>query len=165
MRVTRPAVSAEESPMMRHMCSMISPTSAYPGSAAAKPSVQVSAPEASIAFQISRSRPWRIASSLPPMLAAGPKRLAIANLLGPAASIGGNELAMRHGRERLIWKAMLASGALTCTLGFAAALPGYALVGLIMLHMCLIMGDSSALTAGLVTRIDEARGQRGGIAH
>jgi MFS family permease len=80
---------------------------------------------------------------------------AIANLFGPAASIGGNELAMRHGRERLIWRAMLASGALTCALGFAAALPGYALVGLIMLHMCLIMGDSSALTAGLVTRIDE----------
>ena len=80
---------------------------------------------------------------------------AIANLFGPAASIGGNELAMRHGRERLIWRVMLASGALTCTLGFAAALPGYALVGLVMLHMCLIMGDSSALTAGLVTRIDE----------
>src|SRR6266849_4853332 len=72
-----------------------------------------------------------------------------------AASIGGNELAMRHGRERLIWRAMLASGALTCALGFAAALPGYSLVGLVMLHMCLIMGDSSALTAGLVTRIDE----------
>jgi MFS family permease len=80
---------------------------------------------------------------------------AIANLFGPAASIGGNELAMRHGRERLIWMAMLASGVLTCALGFAAALPGYALVGLVMLHMCLIMGDSSALTAGLVTRIDE----------
>jgi len=80
---------------------------------------------------------------------------AIANLFGPAASIGGNELAMRHGRERLIWKAMLASGALTCALGFAAALPSHSLVGLVILHMCLIMGDSSALTAGLVTRIDE----------
>jgi MFS family permease len=80
---------------------------------------------------------------------------AIANLFGPAASIGGNEVAMRRGRERLIWMAMLASGLLTCTLGFAAALPWYALVGLVVLHMCLIMGDSSALTAGLVTRIDE----------
>ena len=80
---------------------------------------------------------------------------AVANLIAPAASIGGNELAMRHGRERLIWMAMLASGVLTCALGFAAALPSYALVGLVMLHMCLIMGDSSALTAGLVTRIDE----------
>ena len=80
---------------------------------------------------------------------------AIANLIAPAASIGGNELAMRHGRERLIWKAMLASGALTCTLGFAAALPSHALLGLVIVHMGLVMGDSSALTAGLVTRIDE----------
>ncbi len=80
---------------------------------------------------------------------------AAANLFGPAASIGGNELAMRHGRERLIWMAMLASGVLTCLLGFAAVLPGHALTLLVMLHMCLIMGDSSALTAGLVTRIDE----------
>ena len=81
---------------------------------------------------------------------------AVANLFGPAASIFGNELAMRHGRERLIWKAMLASGTLTCALGFAAFLPWYALAGLIMLHMCLIMGDSSALTAGVVTRTRES---------
>jgi MFS family permease len=80
---------------------------------------------------------------------------AVANLFGPAASIYGNELAMRHGRERVIWKAMLASGALTCVLGFVSFLPMYALAGLIMLHMCLIMGDSSALTAGVVTRANE----------
>jgi len=81
---------------------------------------------------------------------------AVANLFGPAASIFGNELAMRHGRERLIWKAMLASGALTCALGFVSFLPWYALAGVIMLHMCLIMGDSSALTAGVVTRAPES---------
>ncbi len=80
---------------------------------------------------------------------------AVANLFGPAASIYGNELAMRHGRERLIWKAMLASGVLTCALGFVSFLPLYALAGLVMLHMCLIMGDSSALTAGVVTRASE----------
>jgi MFS family permease len=80
---------------------------------------------------------------------------AVANLFGPAASIFGNELAMRHGRERLIWKAMLASGALTCALGFVSFLPWYALAALAMLHMCLIMGDSSALTAGVVTRAKE----------
>jgi MFS family permease len=80
---------------------------------------------------------------------------AVANLFGPAASIYGNELAMRHGRERLIWKAMLASGVLTCALGFFTCLPLLALAGLIILHMCLIMGDSSALTAGVVTRANE----------
>ncbi|HMH19533.1 MAG TPA: hypothetical protein VK572_15455, partial [Burkholderiales bacterium] len=80
---------------------------------------------------------------------------AVANLFGPAASIYGNELAMRHGRERMIWRVMLASGVLTCTLGFASFLPWYALAALAMLHMCFIMGDSSALTAGVVTRANE----------
>lgn len=77
---------------------------------------------------------------------------AVANVFGPPASIYGNEVAMRHGRERIIWKAMLASGVLTCALGFASFLPLSALAGLIMLHMCLVMSDSSALTAGVVTR-------------
>ncbi|HTQ75665.1 MAG TPA: MFS transporter [Burkholderiales bacterium] len=81
---------------------------------------------------------------------------AVANVFGPPASIYGNELAMRHGRERLIWKAMLASGVLTCALGFVSFLPLFALAGLIMLHMCLVMGDSSALTAGVVTRASES---------
>jgi len=80
---------------------------------------------------------------------------AVANVFGPPASIYGNEVAMRHGRERVIWKAMLASGVLTCALGFVSFLPLFALAGLIMLHMCLVMSDSSALTAGVVTRAGE----------
>jgi len=80
---------------------------------------------------------------------------AVANVFGPPASIYGNELAMRQGRERVIWKAMLASGVLTCALGFVSFLPLFALAGLIMLHMCLVMSDSSALTAGVVTRAGE----------
>ena len=80
---------------------------------------------------------------------------AIANLFGPPASIAGNELAMRRGRERWIWMVMLASGLLTCALGFASFLPWHLLALLAMLHMSLVMGDSSALTAGLVTRADE----------
>jgi MFS family permease len=80
---------------------------------------------------------------------------AVANVFGPPASIYGNEVAMRHGRERIIWKAMLASGVLTCALGFVSFLPLFALAALIMLHMCLVMSDSSALTAGVVTRAGE----------
>ena len=97
----------------------------------------------------------QISGGAPPAAWSAVTIAAVANLIAPAASIGGNELAMRRGRERLIWMAMLASGALTCALGFAAALPSYALVALVIVHMGLIMGDSSALTAGLVTRIDE----------
>jgi MFS family permease len=77
---------------------------------------------------------------------------AVANLFGPVASILGNEFAMRRSRERLIATVMLASGVLTCALGFTAFLPWYLLAALAMLHMSLVMGDSSALTAAVVTR-------------
>jgi MFS family permease len=80
---------------------------------------------------------------------------AIANLLSPVSSVLGNETAMRVGRERLIWRVMLVSGLVTCVLGFAASLPWPVLALLAWAHMCLIMGDSSALTAGVVARSDE----------
>jgi MFS family permease len=80
---------------------------------------------------------------------------AIANLLSPVSSVLGNETAMRMGRERLIWRVMLVSGIVTCALGFAARLPWPALALLAWAHMCLIMGDSSALTAGVVAKADE----------
>ncbi|MCZ7566487.1 MAG: MFS transporter [Burkholderiales bacterium] len=81
---------------------------------------------------------------------------AVANAISPAASILGNELAMRSGRERVIRVAMSASGALTCVLGFLLGLPWYALAMLVALHMILVMSDSSALTAGLVEAADPA---------
>jgi MFS family permease len=80
---------------------------------------------------------------------------AIANMLSPVSSVLGNETAMRMGRERLIWRVMLISGAVTCVLGFAARLPWPALALLAWAHMCLIMGDSSALTAGVVAKADQ----------
>lgn len=84
---------------------------------------------------------------------------AIANLFGPPASVVGNELALRYGRGRLISVVMVASGVLTCLIGFTNALPGYAIAGIAMLHMALVMGDSSALTAGMVMHsAPEARG-------
>ncbi len=80
---------------------------------------------------------------------------AIANLLSPVSSVLGNETAMRVGRERLIWRVMLASAVVTGVLGFCAHLPWPALALLAWAHMCLIMGDSSALTAGVVAKSDE----------
>ncbi len=80
---------------------------------------------------------------------------AIANLLSPVSSVLGNETAMRVGRERLIWRVMLVSAIVTGVLGFSAQLPWPALALLAWAHMCLIMGDSSALTAGVVAKSDE----------
>jgi MFS family permease len=115
-------------------------------------------------FELFGSRSWIVAflvfaqalapagagSALSPIAVA-----AIANLLSPVSSVLGNETAMRVGRERLIWRVMLISGLVTCVLGFAARLPWPVLALLAWTHMCLIMGDSSALTAGVVARSDE----------
>jgi MFS family permease len=84
---------------------------------------------------------------------------AVANLCGPPASIMGNEFALRFGRERLIRVAMIASGIVTCSMGFVSDFPWFAIAGLAMLHMTLVMGDSSALTAGMVMHAPtQARG-------
>jgi hypothetical protein len=44
----------------------------------------------------------------------------------------------------------------TCAVGFLAALPWFLILGAVMLHMVLVMGDSSALTAGMVEKSDPA---------
>lgn len=75
---------------------------------------------------------------------------AIANLSGPPASVIGNELALIFGRGRLIALAMIASGIVTGLFGLGSSFPWFAIAGLAMLHMMLVMGDSSALTAGMV---------------
>jgi MFS family permease len=79
---------------------------------------------------------------------------AVANLGSPVASIVGNEAALRVGRARVIAAGMMLSGALTCALGFGAALPWLVVAALVVLHMLLVMSDSSTLTAGMVTAAD-----------
>lgn len=72
------------------------------------------------------------------------------NLIGPAASIFGNELAVRHGRRRVVLIAMAGAGALSCAIGFTAPLPIAVVFLLVAVYNLLVMGDSAALTAGLV---------------
>lgn len=79
---------------------------------------------------------------------------AIANLIGPPASIAGNELALRFGRRRLVWTAMLVSGIASAVLGFCSSAPWVVVMLLAMLHMALVMGDSSAMTAAVVQGAD-----------
>ncbi len=71
-------------------------------------------------------------------------------LLGLPASILGNELAVRLGRRPTAAAIMLVSALLSCVLGFLAGLPVWAVVGLLIVHHVLLMGDSSVLTAGAV---------------
>jgi MFS family permease len=75
---------------------------------------------------------------------------AIANLFAPPASVVGNELSIRSGRGRVIRIFMAASGALTCAIGLMAGLPWLVLMVVVFVHMALVNGDSSSLTAGVV---------------
>jgi MFS family permease len=81
------------------------------------------------------------------------------NLLGPPASIFGNEVAVRLGRRRTILSLMILSAALSAVVGFTARLPWTVLLPILILYFVLILGDSGTLTAGLVAAADPA--QRG----
>jgi len=81
---------------------------------------------------------------------------ATANLFGPGASVLGNELAMRYGRNRVVLLVMACSGLFTCMFGMLSGMPWYLIVGLSFLMLSLHMGDSSALTAGMVLNSDPA---------
>lgn len=75
---------------------------------------------------------------------------AIVNLLGPGASIIGNELAVHWGRRRVVLAIMTASIVLACVVGFSATLPWSLVLATIIVYFLVIMGDSAALTAGVV---------------
>jgi MFS family permease len=75
---------------------------------------------------------------------------AIINLIGLPASILGNEAAGRIGRLRFIGAVMMASGALAWLAGFTAGWPWWVTTLLLAVYFVCIMGDSAALTAGLV---------------
>ena len=75
---------------------------------------------------------------------------AIINLCGPLMSVTGNELALRYGRQRIIFTFMTVSGLLACLLGFTAGLPWYMVFAVMCVHYALMLGDSAALTAGAI---------------
>jgi MFS family permease len=110
-------------------------------------------------YELFGQRSWMVAflvfcASLQPADAAmliGATTLAgLINLLGPVMSVTGNELAIRFGRERVIFTFMTASGLLACAIGYLASLPWWIVFVLMCLHYGLMLGDSAALTSGAV---------------
>lgn len=79
------------------------------------------------------------------------------NLLGPLASILGNEVAVRRTRRPVVLAVMAASGALACGVGFSAPLPIILVFIIMAVYFLLVMGDSAALTAGLVAAAEPGR--------
>lgn len=81
------------------------------------------------------------------------------NLLGPIASILGNEVAGRIGRVRHVTTVMAASIVIASVVGFAAELPWITLLVAAGIYFLTVMADSAALTAGVVASSDP--GERG----
>lgn len=75
---------------------------------------------------------------------------AFLNVAGLPASIFGNELCVRFGRRRVITTVMLISSLLAMSVGFSAALPFWAFLFVLLLYDLTVMGESAALTAGVV---------------
>lgn len=95
------------------------------------------------------------AGALPPL---SPTQLAaLILLLGMPASVVGNELALRFGRRPTAMVIMSASAAISMVLGFAAGLPPWLLIALLVPYGLLVMGESSALTAGAVAHAEAGR--------
>ena len=84
---------------------------------------------------------------------------AVINLLGPVASITGNELGLRYGRPRLIAIGATLSGLGSCALGFLANAPWIVLLVFAGIHMMLVLIDASSVTSGIISVAEPA--QRG----
>src|SRR5690606_10802770 len=76
--------------------------------------------------------------------------VAAIGVLAIPASLIGNEIATRLGRARVILAVMGLSGLAACVLGLLAPLPWYALATGYAVYLVLAMGDSSALTNGVI---------------
>ncbi|MEB3159627.1 MAG: MFS transporter [Synechococcus sp.] len=77
-------------------------------------------------------------------------------LLGPLASISGNELALRYGRARVLTCGPLLSAAASCIIGFLAASPWIGLLAFAAIHMYFVGIDAGTMTAGVVSAADPA---------
>jgi MFS family permease len=78
-------------------------------------------------------------------------------LLGLPASVLGNEIATRHGRRRVLIGFMLASTVLAALIGFAAALPFWAMIALLAVYGFTVMLDSASLTVGALNAVAPER--------
>lgn len=82
---------------------------------------------------------------------------ALTGLVAMAASVAGNELAVRFGRVRVLTIIMSASGLSALAIGFGAALPYPVLSLLCLLYVVLVQGDSAALHNGAVQSAEPER--------
>jgi len=75
----------------------------------------------------------------------------LVTLIGMPASILGNELALKIGRQRWLSAVMLCSTLLACLIGLSAALPFWVMLALLLVYSITVAADSAAMTAGLIS--------------
>lgn len=71
-------------------------------------------------------------------------------LLGPIASVSGNEFALRYGRARMMTIGATVSAIMSCAIGFLAGSPWIALLVFVVVHMYFVGVDAGTMTAGVV---------------
>jgi MFS family permease len=79
----------------------------------------------------------------------------VINFFGVAASILGNEIALKVGRQKWVSIVMLTSAVLGIALACSTAQSWWLIVALAIGHAIFIMADSATLTAGLVVSAQE----------
>ena len=80
-------------------------------------------------------------------------------LIGPIASVSGNEFALRFGRARMMTLGAMGSAIMSCALGFLAGSPWIGLLAFAVVQMYFIGIDAGTMTAGVVNAAEPA--QRG----
>jgi MFS family permease len=81
---------------------------------------------------------------------------ALIYLLGPVASVSGNELALRFGRARMMTIGVTLSAVASCIIGFLAGSPWMALLAFAAVHMFFVGVDAGVMTAGVVNAAEPA---------
>lgn len=81
---------------------------------------------------------------------------ALVFLVGPVASVSGNELALRFGRARVMTFGSALSAVASCIIGFLAGSPWVGLLAFAAIHMYLVGIDAGAMTAGVVNAAEPA---------
>lgn len=78
-------------------------------------------------------------------------------LLGPIASVSGNEFALRFGRARMMTIGPTVSAVMSCVIGFLAGSPWAGLLVFAVVHMYFVGIDAGTMTAGVVNAAEPAR--------
>jgi MFS family permease len=122
-------------------------------------------------LELFASRSWLVAFFLicasstdhPPFL-SGTESASLINFFGVPASILGNEIAIRIGRKKWIYIAMILSTIFGILLSLSIGQAWWLVMVFAILHSLFIMADSATLTAGLVTSTsDQLKGAAMGL--